>query len=88
MVPKSKSCQIYLEISTPVNLEALSRNLTLIFQDFITEIYFFGKLAPNLKLYQIYLKTCTQEIWKVLNANLTWTSYDLLFKIQIWANWS
>ena len=32
MVPKSESFQIYLEISTPVHLEALSTSLTLIFQ--------------------------------------------------------
>ena len=70
MVPKSKSFQIYLEISTPVNLESLSTKLTLIFLDFTSKIYL-GKMVPNLKLYQIYLKTCTQEIWKVLNADLT-----------------
>ena len=70
MVPKSKSFQIYLEISTPVNLESLSTKLTLIFLDFTSKIYL-GKIVPNLKLHQIYLKTCTQEIWKVLNADLT-----------------
>ena len=65
MVPKSKSCQIYLEICTPV----------------IEICLFLSKLDPSLKLQQISLKTCTQEIWKVLNADLTWTSYDILFKI-------
>ena len=77
MVSKSESCQIYVEISTPVNLEVLSTSLKLIFQDFIPIL---GKLVPNLKLYQIYLKICTQGIWKVFNGDLTWTSYNVLFK--------
>ena len=46
MVPKSKSCQIYLEISTPINLEAQS--LTLIFQDFVSKIYF-RQIVPKFK---------------------------------------
>ena len=40
MIRKSKSCQIYLKIFIPANLEAMSTSLTLIFQDFISEIYF------------------------------------------------
>ena len=48
MVPKSKYSQIYLEISTPVNLEALKTSLTLIFQDFISKIYF-KQIDPKFK---------------------------------------
>ena len=39
MVPQSKSRQIYLKMCTLVNLKILSRNLTLIFQDFMFKIY-------------------------------------------------
>ena len=90
MVPKSKSRQIYLEIATPVNLKTLYTCLTLICQDFVkmSRSLFLGKLVPNLKLYQIHLKACTQEMWKVLNADLTWSSCDILFKTYIWTNWS
>ena len=72
MVPKSKSNQIYLEISTPVNLKALCTSLTMVCQNFVkmSTSLFLGKLVPNLKLRQIYLKACTQEMWKMLNANL------------------
>ena len=48
MVPKSKSCRIYLEISTPVNLEAQSTSLTLIFQDFVSKICF-RQIVPKFK---------------------------------------
>ena len=48
MVPKSKSFQIYLEISTPVNLESLSTKLTLTFLDFTSKIYL-GKNGPKFK---------------------------------------
>ena len=39
-----------------------------------------GKLLPNLKLHQIYLNTFTQKIWKMFNADPTWTSYKILSK--------
>ena len=51
MVPKSKSCQIYLEISIPVILEVLSTGLTLIFKILYLKSIFrqIGpKLAPDL----------------------------------------
>ena len=41
---------------------------------FYNKNLFLGQLVPNIKLYQIYLKTCPQEIWKALNADLTWSS--------------
>ena len=44
MVPKSKSCQIYLEISTPVNLEILYLKS----QDFLSKIYF-RQIVPKFK---------------------------------------
>ena len=57
MVLKSKFSQIYLEISRPVNLEALRTSLTLIGFKVLQLKSILGKLAPNLKLYQIYMKT-------------------------------
>ena len=45
-------------------------------------------MTPNLKLHQIYFKICTQDIWKVLNTDLTWASYDFLFKTYIWEDLS
>ena len=48
MVPKSKSFQICLEISTPVNLEALSTSLTLRFEDISRQIGPKFKILPDL----------------------------------------
>ena len=71
MVPKSKSCNNSLGISTPFNLETLRTSLTLtrqqqqqifIFEDFISKIS--PKLVPNLKLYQNYLKLALKKFGK------------------------
>ena len=51
---KSKSCQIYLEMSTPVNLEALSTSLTLIFQEYLKSI--FRQISDNFKTFRDLLK--------------------------------
>ena len=84
MVSKSKSCQIGLDISSPVSQFRAAeyefdihilrfQDIFKMFQNISRYIYnlFLGKLVPDLKLHQIYLKTCTQEIWKVLNTDLT-----------------
>ena len=69
MILKSKSCPIFLGICTPVNLKALSMNLTLIFYDFIS------KTSPDL-IASLY----SRDLEGVECRSDVDVSFDILFK--------
>ena len=48
MVPKSNYLQIFLNVSTQINLKMRSKNLILMFQHFISKIYIWGNQSQSL----------------------------------------
>ena len=80
-MPKLKSHQIYLKMSTAVSLKVLNTKSDIGILKFLIQNLNFGKLVPKLKSCWIYLKMSTLVNLKVLNTNLTMVFKDYISKI-------
>ena len=79
MVSKLKSRRIYLAIYTLVSLKALEYEFDNVILIFYKLNLFLGKLIPNLKLLQLYLKIWLKtfewiQIWHVYFTIFYWKS--------------